>query len=153
MRVSLREFVDALETRSDEVEFFLNTKSGEILSVTSEDRLLVDAYEEDDTPADLVGWQREALEQSRAILDSPDWVKLPDGGEINDWMIMEAFCIAQEADARDELLNAINGRGAFRMFRDVIHRRGLRDAWFAARRGKLEQIAREWLQARDLPFE
>jgi hypothetical protein len=149
-KISLEELVDTFETLSDEVQFFLNPKSGAIAPLTQEDRYLLDSNK---SPDGLPQWQQESLKQAREILDSDDWLELPHRSAREDWEIMEAFCNAQSGEVRDELREAIDGRGAFRVFRSAIHRLGLRDAWFAFRRGELEALARDWLEARQLPFE
>ena len=67
---------------------------------------------------------------------------------------MKNFCntIATEQE-RGQLLDAIQGKGAFRMFRSTVDRLGLKDQWFAYRHSALEQVAREWLEHKNIPYE
>ena len=48
--------------------------------------------------------------------------------------------------------DAIHGAGAFRTFRSVIRRLGIEDDWFHFRQTAFEDIAKEWLEANDIPF-
>jgi hypothetical protein len=50
--------------------------------------------------------------------------QLPDRFDIHEWSIMEEFARGQDNDRiRQELLDAIHGAGAFRMFRSLIRPR------------------------------
>ena len=43
------------------------------------------------------------------------------------------------------LLDALHGRGAFRLFKSTIRRLGVEDDWFRFRASALEEIAMDWL--------
>lgn len=73
--------------------------------------------------------------------------------EIDEYHIMEDFCSSLEDEGlKEDLLYAIEGRGAFRRFRDSIHRRGIEKDWYQYRDGRLEEIAIDWLEAKGIPF-
>jgi hypothetical protein len=63
--------------------------TGEIVTVTDEDRHLVE--DEDLDEAELPEWQRESLPKVREVLASGDFVSLPNKFEIHEWAIMEHF--------------------------------------------------------------
>jgi hypothetical protein len=66
---------------------------------------------------------------------------------------MERFCHTVENTAvQDALLNAIQGSGAFRYFKDTIHRLDLADDWYRYRQLALEQIAADFLESQNIPF-
>ncbi|MEN6446654.1 MAG: UPF0158 family protein, partial [Syntrophaceae bacterium] len=44
------------------------------------------------------------------------------------------------------------GRGAFRRFKDSIHRRGIEKDWYQYRDERLEEIIIDWLEAKEIPF-
>ena len=140
-----------MELSSDESTSYINVKTGEIETLTDEEVDLVE--DEDLDEEDLPEWQRERLPMVREVLDSDDFLPLPGKFEIHEWKIMERFSISQTNDSlRHELLDAIHGAGAFRNFRGAIRRHGIEDNWFTFRRSALEEIAKEWLTAQDLPF-
>jgi hypothetical protein len=56
------------------------------------------------------------------------------------------------ADARDEILRAIHGTGAFRLFRMTVDRLGLRDAWFRYRDDSMRDLARAWLEEHGIAY-
>lgn len=77
---------------------------------------------------------------------------LPDKFEIHEWEIMRRFADSRAEPARTELLDAIHGTGAFRLFRRSTERLGLREAWFTYRDDVLKEIAREWLRENGIEF-
>ncbi len=105
------------------------------------------------SPTSLPDWQRELLPKIREILESNRHLRLPDSFEIHAWSIMERFCLTiGDPMARGELLDAIHGNGAFRVFRSTLERLRLRDQWHAHREAALEQIARDWLEEKGVPY-
>jgi hypothetical protein len=149
--VLLKDVVDAIDLPSNEWNSYLNPKTGEIVTVTDEDRQLVEDQDLDED--DLPEWQRETLPKLRAALESGDFLALPDKFEIDEWSIMERFSNSQaRATRRDELLDAIHGAGAFRSFRSAIRRHGIEDDWFRFRHSEFEEIAKDWLEAHEISF-
>ena len=150
--VSLKEIVDAMDLPNDEWVSYLNPKTGEIVTVTDEERRL--AENEDLDEASLPEWERESLRMARAVLESGDCLALPDKFEIHEWALIERFSSSQaREDRRDELLDAIHGAGAFRRFRSTIRRLGIEDEWFAFRQSAFEEIAKDWLEAHEIPYQ
>jgi len=149
--VALRDIVDAMEMSSVESQSYLNVKTGEIVTVTEEDRRILDGDEDEQ---DLPEWQREDLAKIREVLESGHSLALPSQFEIHEWSIMERFCLDVKDDGmREELLDAIHGTGAFRSFRRTSERLGVRDDWYDFRQAELEQIAKEWLEDNEIPYE
>jgi len=59
---------------------------------------------------------------------------------------MAAFTAGvRAADVRQRLERAIEGRGAFRRFRDAVHDEGLADAWFRYADDRAMGRARQFL--------
>jgi hypothetical protein len=147
--VSLKNVVDAIDLPSDEWASYLNPKTGEIVTVTEEDHYLVG--DEDLDEQGLPAWQSESVTKTREALESGNFLALPDKFEIHEWAMMERFSSDQRSAARrEELLDAIHGRGAFRSFRSAIRRLDVEDEWFRFRKLAFEEIAKDWLRAHDL---
>jgi len=147
--VKLSEVVEALEY-PDEWECYLDRRTGEIITVSENER---PHLEDDDLKLQtLPDWLRDSVRRVRRALESADLVELPGKFDIHEWTIMRRFSDAQEEPARSELLEAIHGSGAFRLFRRTTERLGLRDAWFRFRDEALKKFAREWLETRGIEF-
>jgi len=147
--ISLSEIISALEAASDECSSYLDPETGEIILVTEEERALTEDQCWDEAPA----WQLEMMPKIRAALEGDRWLELPDRFDIHEWSIMERFSRAQNIEGiRSELLSAIHGAGAFRIFRSAIRRLGLEQSWYQFRDEALAEIARNWLEEHKLKY-
>jgi len=95
----------------------------------------------------------ELIRKTQEVLNSDEYIALPDKFEIHEYAIMERFCYSIEDKQRsDELLSQIQGRGAFGRFKDVVHRHGIAEDWYRFRHEALEEIAVDWLKANSISF-
>jgi uncharacterized protein UPF0158 len=146
--VSLRKVVDEIDVLMDGWTAYLNKQTGELFTLQEDSAELV---ETDADLEDLPDWQREQIPKIREILESDDWLELPTKFDIHEWAIMDQFSSSvDDPDLRNELRKAIRGAGAFRYFKDTIHRHGLQESWFSYRTAALEQIAIEWLDEHEI---
>lgn len=148
--VSLRDVVDAMDVLNDDIHAYLNKLTGELLTATTEE---LSAIEEGDDWSNYPDWQHAALEDARRIIESDDFLELPDKFEIHEYAIMQDFCYALENPRlRDDMASRIRGSGAFRHFKDGIHYHGIQEDWYRFRQQALEAIAIEWLESHAIAF-
>lgn len=149
--VSLRAVAAEMDVPNDDWTVYIHRRTGELLTVTDED---ASALEDEEAAEDLPDWQAEHLPKIREALASADFLALPSKFDINEYGIMERFC-EQVADtaARDGLLRAIRGAGAFGRFKALADRLGLIGEWYAFRDHEMENIAAEWLEANGIAYE
>ena len=147
--VSLRALVEEMEALGEEMRGFVNRRTGELYSSTSE--LLGKAKESDDE--ELLEWEVEMFDKLREIVESADWLALPTRHASEDYRIMERFCLEHCEDrVQEDLLAAINGRGAFGRFKDGIHRWGIQEAWYTFRKQALAEDVARWLEAQGITY-
>ena len=147
--VSLEDVVAEIDLPNDSWAAYLNRRTGQIVTVTDEHGTLLDGEELEG----VSDGQFEGPPQLGDVLESEDWLALPDKFEIHEYRLLERFSLGvEDAEVRAELLQAISGRGAFRRFREVIHERGMAEAWYAYRDQSYEAIAVEWLEANGIAF-
>ena len=109
--------------------------------------------EEDESPDDVPAWQQESLPKVREALTSDRFVMLPGRFDVHEWSIMEQFAGERPENGHAEaLLDALHGRGAFRMFRSTLGRLGLEDDWHRFRASALEDIAKDWLHTQGIAY-
>ena len=148
--VPLSEVADGLDSLTYETTAFLSSKSGKLLLFTMEE---LSAAEEERPLDGLPEWQREQILEAAEVIYSEDYVALPSKFDLNDYNIMRDFCYSiEDDDAKDQFLYAISGSGAFRRFRDLLHRSDLQDTWYRFRGKALEEIAIEWLEEIGVPY-
>jgi hypothetical protein len=94
------------------------------------------------------------LDKERDILENKDWIKLPSQFDVHEWQIMKRFCYTiKDETLREELLNAIHGRGAFRMFKNVIYRHRIEEDWFTFKNEAFKEIAIQWCEENEIEYE
>ena len=150
--VSLQSVVNEMDVLSNDVTAYINKKTGELYSVSEEEASIVEQGNQEDEF--IPEWQREMLPKVREVLESGDFVVLPDKFEIHEYSIMERFCLSlSDEGLQDELLNAIRGSGAFRRFKDAIYRKDIQDDWYRFRDQALKRIAIDFLESEGIPWQ
>ncbi|MBW3540875.1 MAG: UPF0158 family protein [Planctomycetes bacterium] len=148
--VSLRSVVQEMDAFSDEWSSYINRKTGELITISHEEARFVEDGEPEDEPSDL---DPETLLKVQEVLESDDWLRLPDKFEIHEWSIMDDFARSREDPHQCEsLMRALRGGGAFRRFKDVAAALDVRDEWFRYRGESLEQIAIRFLEIHEIPY-
>ena len=149
--VSLCEVVEQLEMQCDVAHAYINRRTGELSSLTDDEAQLADDDQQDLDA--LPEWQRAVVVQAKEILASEDWLQLPSQYEIHEYRIMKSFCLSVlDSGHRGELLDAIQGRGAFRFFKSTADRLGLLDDWNKYREAEFARIAAEWLDRHGIAY-
>ena len=93
------------------------------------------------------------MPKAREVAASGDFIPLPGKFEIHEWSIMERFARSlTDAAVSDEVQAAVHGGGAFRRFKDAVHRLGIADEWYRFRDAALEEIAIEFLEAHGIAY-
>lgn len=151
IKLKLKDIIEEMEIQFEESRSLLNIKTGEIVLVTSEDLRAV----EDDKPFDhLSEWEQENRIIAIDVVDNfVNYIELPTKYEVNEYEIMENFCLTLSDQRKQEsLLGAIKGKGAFRRFKDKIINFDIEDQWYSYRDERFKQIAIEWCQENKINF-
>lgn len=119
---------DAFENNAPEVHSYLHLGTGEVLRV-------VDGIADPDM-------------HSRIAADDT-YMRIDPVSSREQYRWMERFIpMVDEAELRDRLTAAIDGKGAFRRFKDVLMSHGPeRERWFAFRSERLRVFMEAWLEA------
>jgi len=150
MKVKVRDVVDAMDMVGDEMSAYLNKRTGELITLTTEE---LSAAEEEEDLDDYPEWQRESIVKAGEIMGSEDWIELPSKFDIHEYAIMEEFCRSiDDAELSDRLLNTIRGSGAFGRFRGALEALDMRQEWFDFRAAEFERIACGWLQENEIAY-
>jgi len=150
LRVSLAEIIDGMESQSYVMTSYLNKKTGKVVTITEEE---MGAAEEDEPIEEFPEWEHEGIETAKEILEGDDYIPLPSQFDIDEYAIMERFCLSIEDDELRELMyGAIKGRGAFRRFKNNIHRYNIAEDWYAYRYEALREIAVAWCGENNIEY-
>ena len=136
--ISLRTVAQEMDACPSEWAVFVNKVTGEVLSVP----VVEDSFASD-----------ECMKDDMERVQAPEFLTLPRESAADDYRLMERFCHTVEDDkTRDALRKAINGKGAFRRFRDELHRVGRREEWFAYKERALADVAADFLAQHGIAF-
>lgn len=154
--INLSILADTLEIHSDNSIVRIDLEEGNFVML---DSMFFGAVEENDEEAlaDLPEWQKEEIPIARAILEdenSKRFIAPPDSFDFHEYRHMERFINTfEDAQAADELYRAIQGRGAFRYFKDMAHRLGIIERWYAYRDNALREFLIDWAEEHNVPYE
>ena len=152
VRVELSKIVEAMDIQSIEGLSYLDKNTGEVIVLAEEE---FRAADDGDSLEDYPEWQRENIQIAQKIIgdDNKKFLGLPTKFDIDEYRIMEKFCLSiQDEKTSEALYAAIKGSGAFRRFKDSIHRFGVADDWYKYRDEALKEIAVEWCEENDIAY-
>ena len=141
MRILLSDIVEAMDMQNDEMSAYLNIKTGEIISLYHEDSMLIDD--------EIIEEDKELRE---SVLESEDYIQIPDKFDINEYRIMEHFSLSIPGDIGGILYDNLSGSGAFRRFKDNINRFGIEDKWYKYLDNSYYDHAKGWCEVNEIHF-
>jgi hypothetical protein len=167
--IDLGQLEMAFEDASWESSYYLDLETGQVIWITQETRWELESlYEEgfdpeSEEPMDLVkaieeagfpDWQQELLLEADQVdrLYGTRYLGLPEADSQEAYRDMERFiATVQDESLQNRLWRAIEGRGAFRRFKDVLathyHEQ---KRWYAFHDERLEARMRGWLEAQGI---
>ena len=103
---------------------------------------------------DYPEWQLEDIRTTKEFLyNEDDYLALPTKFDLDEYRLMEKFCLSVENRGVSETLySSIKERGAFRRFKDAVHRLDLADEWYQYRNQAIRQIAIDWCDLNKIKF-
>jgi hypothetical protein len=151
LTVKLQAVVDEMDTLSEELHAYLNTQTGKLITISSEELKSAEAGADIESYSD---WEKTAIQTAQEILESDDYLPLPSKFEIDEYSIMKRFCNEiKDAELSNELLFQLQGSGAFRRFKHAIDRYNITNDWYRYRQTALEKIAIDWLESNSISYE
>jgi hypothetical protein len=150
-QASLKEVVDALEVQFEEHLNCLDRQTGKVELVTRDVLRLLEA---DGSVDSLPEWQQREFDIATALLEDPDrFVRLPTKWDIHEWEIMREFAESVEPERLSgDLLQALQGKGAFRYFKDTLRRYRRDQSWYDYRTRAPREIAVDWCKENGIEY-
>ncbi|MBN1569016.1 MAG: hypothetical protein JXA73_14295 [Acidobacteria bacterium] len=153
--VKLSELILALEMPSEEYRIYFDRKTGALVSVENTMLSSLEDGEGEDLD-DLADWQRKEYEVAKEIVsdDGSRFIPPPEKFEFHEYHVMEEFIRSIDDDeAADQLWRAIRGRGAFRYFKDTLHRLEIQQSWHDYLEEAQREFVIKWAKENNVPFE
>ena len=136
----LSEIEAAINDNSYESEWYLDTEEEETIFLC--DPAITGMYEEN-----------ERLQQKIEEDEVGRFILIPSRPSREAWRQMERFIYSLDDvddNTRDLLLNTIQGKGAFRRFKDAMYDIGMQDRWFEFKNREDRKEALHWLRSEEL---
>ncbi|MCL1809776.1 MAG: UPF0158 family protein [Clostridiales bacterium] len=81
------------------------------------------------------------------------YIALPSRYDIREYDMMAEFADALQDERKSELLLvALEGKGAFRRFKDTLPRVGLEKEWYKFKDEAFVEVARKWCEENEIPY-
>ena len=135
MKVKLSDIIDAIEMTDQYSEYFLDKETGKVEWVSD------------------MAMTQEEQEEVYDRLDEHGFYRLPTSFDIHDYDIMEEFVYTLSRSARDKLASAIQGKGAFRRFKDTVIRLGIDQEWYDFQSAEYKRKAARWCEDNGIEYE
>ncbi len=150
MKINLDNLAEEIDAIPEMGYTYLNKTSGEIVYIQEEYFIMA---EEDEPIDDLYDWEQDMVREAKKILETGDYISLPDKHELNERDIMRRFCdTVEDEKKRDKLLYMVHGKGAFRLFKDVVFEYGIQDEWYLFKHESIKEIAKHWCEENGLEY-
>jgi hypothetical protein len=153
LKIDWMELEAAFQTSSGglvEMYHYLDLETGEVVMVTSE----VTRYLEEPPDEDLADWMRHELQIAEQVEEGygTRYIRIPEEDSHEGYRDMERFISTVRDDRlQDRLWRAIQGRGAFRYFKDVLaDYPDERERWFAFKDRRIHERVADWLESEEI---
>lgn len=126
---------------------FCEKETGEVITVSHR---AMGLYEDGE---DIGEYPPEMVRDIERICDEPvAFIRIPDGEDVNEYALMKSFAYEVPYRHQDDLQRAIQGKDAFRRFKDTVVRHGLLSDWYEYKTAAYRKEAREWCDFKKLPW-
>jgi len=152
LKVDLEMIASAMDdvARVD-MDYYLDKETGKVIFLLEETSRYAEEEKDENLRERLPDWQKKDIKVAQDILfKNPDgYIYIPEGSPSNGYQLMVEFTETIEDDLLREKLNiALDGKGAFRRFKNVIaDYPDYREKWFTFRDDKINKKVIEWLNS------
>ena len=152
VKVNLEDVIEQLEFASESNKSYFQKSTGKIHLIP--DELEIFAGEDAEKDNFIPEWEKEIIPVVKDIHRNPDdYAQFPDQFDINEYTIMERFCLSLSDDnLRDKMCASIKGSGAFQRFKNNIHHFGIADDWYKYKDEALRELAIDWCKENDIEY-
>jgi hypothetical protein len=151
--VKLVDLVSEIELQIDDTFTFINTKTGEVITLMREE---IGAAEDEKPLENFPDWQRENIKKAISIIEDEDgvYVDFTLRNDYNEYDIVQDFIgTLVDEDIREKMIEAIQGRGAFRRFKDGIIEYGVDKHWYKYKESMIKELVIEWCKEHDIEIQ
>ena len=141
--IDFEDFCVAVQSDDGLNESIIDKNTGTIHFITDEVELWINV-KADDCPE----WIKETVEAAREYQKNPNnFITVPSQQEVDEYSMMGNFALTLNNNEHKKiLLTAIEGRGAFRRFKNSVIKLGIEEAWYNYKDQCYLAFAKEWAE-------
>ncbi len=152
LKVDLEEIGSIMENQDRSIqEYYLDKENGKVVVIPEEVTNVIEGHYNIDN---LPDWERELLEIAEKVLSSNQerYVRIPERPSYEGYNLMAEFTEnIEDEQFREKLFIALNGKGAFRRFKNVLFDfPNYEKKWYSFKQARLAKEVCEWLSSIDI---
>ncbi len=158
-KIKLEDVIEAIELCTDESNHYYHKKTNSIVCVFDEySRAADQVFTGEKSFDDLENYADWQIDIVKTIVDIEenyeDYINLPNSEDLDEYHLMETFCYTLDNKQKSGiLLDTLNGRGAFRRFKDKLYDLDLQNAWYDHKENSTKELAISWCKENSIDFE
>jgi hypothetical protein len=129
---------------------YLDTRTGEIVNIPDEVMSVVESEDEEEIER-LPDWEQGLIETAKSVFSDEEgrYVDIPRRPSYEGYNLMVEFAnTVKSRGLREKLDIALDGKGAFRRFKNVLKNHPDEEKrWFAFKDERMRQDVRDWLHS------
>jgi hypothetical protein len=150
-KLKLANIIDAIEFHSDEHHAFIDVKNHTVC-ILSESALSYAENNDEGYP----DWQHEEIQEAKAFLEDETnhYIALPTQHDADEYSMMENFAFTlNDENKKEKLLIALQGKGAFRRFKDTAIFLDIENDWYHFRDKRYKKFTLDWCESNGINIE
>ncbi|NLY37480.1 MAG: hypothetical protein GX046_09665 [Tissierellia bacterium] len=150
-KIKLDLVVQEMDSQSDYMSAFLHKKTKKIVFISEEE---FTAAEDQEQGENMPDWLKSQIKTAEEILYGDSFIPLPSKFDINEYSIMEKFCLSlRDQELSDIMYKSIKGKGAFRNFKYNVRKYKIEEDWYKFKEKAIGHIAIDWCEANQIDYE
>jgi hypothetical protein len=150
MKVPFDKIEEAMQASSENINFWLDKKTGKVIFIGDED-VVGEAFYDDDEEAqaahEIMILNGEIENEENIEIDASRYLEIIPPYSDEKWRWMEEFALAQQDNPKlfNKLAHALQGSKPFRRFKEALFDfPDKRENWFAFENKKLREFIQNW---------
>lgn len=149
-KINLSDIIDAVEFQSNEHFSYIDKRTNTVCLISEEAFSLAE-----DGDDDYPDWMNDMIQLAKSYLeDKTRFIALPSQHDVEEYRMMEdyAFSLTNERH-KENLLIALQGKGAYRRFKDTVIHLGIAENWYQYRDLRYKEFVLEWCEMEGIKVE
>ena len=154
-KVTLNQLIEQFEMISNDFSTYFQKSTQEFFVIPYDNFSIIENMDHIDDLSDYPSWQVESLIQTYNIVfnNQGDYIQLPDSYDLHEHQIMEDFSQTLSPPFKDQILEIIHKKGAYRNFKNYINYHTLDDYWYQFKRNALIELIKAWCKQNEVDYE